>query len=95
MCRPKTSVMYGRRLHNIPRIYTWKWWCLTRGDFDLDGQADFFAEPFMAVDADVTLADIPLADLAPLTAQRQMNLSQDSYLQKAKLKSPQRCSGLN
>lgn len=68
---------------------------MTRGDFDLDGQADFFAEPFMAVDADVTLADIPLADLAPLTAQRQMNLSQDSYLQKAKLKSPQRCSGLN
>ena len=32
--------------------------------------------PFMAVDADVTLAEIPLADVAPLTAQRQMNLSQ-------------------
>ena len=47
-----------------------------KGHFDLDGQADFFAEPFMAVNAVITLTDIPLADVAPLTAQRQVHLSQ-------------------
>ena len=47
-----------------------------KGHFDLDGQADFFAEPFMAVNAVITLTDIPLADVAPLTAQQQVHLSQ-------------------
>jgi hypothetical protein len=47
-----------------------------KGRFHLDGQADFFAEPSMAVNADVTLTDITLADLLPLTARRQVHLSQ-------------------
>ncbi len=47
-----------------------------KGHFHLDGHADFFAEPSLAVNADVTLTDITLADLLPLTAQRQVHLSQ-------------------
>ncbi|CUS37448.1 conserved exported hypothetical protein [Candidatus Nitrospira nitrificans] len=47
-----------------------------KGRFDLDGQADFFAEPVPAVNADVTLTDIPLEDLAPLTAQRQVHVAE-------------------
>lgn len=47
-----------------------------KGRFILDGHADFFAEPFMAVNADVALTDMPLADLLPLTAQRQLQLTQ-------------------
>jgi hypothetical protein len=47
-----------------------------QGRFMLDGQADFFAEPFPAVNADMTVTDIPLADLTPLTSQRQVQLSQ-------------------
>jgi hypothetical protein len=46
------------------------------GRLHLDGHADFFAEPSMAVNADATLTDITLADLLPLTAQRQVHLSQ-------------------
>ncbi len=45
------------------------------GRFQLDGQADFFAEPTMAVNADLTLTDIELAQLLPLTAQHQVHLS--------------------
>lgn len=47
-----------------------------KGRFDLDGQADFFAEPFMALNADVTLTNVTLADLSPLTAHRQVHLAQ-------------------
>ena len=46
-----------------------------KGRFQLDGHADFFAEPTMAVEADLSLTDIELADLLPLTAQRQVHLS--------------------
>ncbi len=46
-----------------------------KGLFQLDGQADFFAEPIMAMNAEVTVTDIPLADLDPLTAQRQMHVA--------------------
>lgn len=46
------------------------------GHLQLDGGADLFAEPFMAVTANITLTDIPLADLLPLTAQHQVHLSQ-------------------
>lgn len=46
------------------------------GRFALDGQADFFAEPVMAVNADVTVTGIPLADLAPLTAERQVHIAE-------------------
>ena len=44
----------------------------------VDGHADFFAEPSMGVDVDITLQDINLADLLPLTAQRQIHLTQGS-----------------
>ena len=47
-----------------------------KGRFHLDGHADFFAEPFLAVNADVALTDITLGDLLPLTAQHQVHLSQ-------------------
>jgi Domain of Unknown Function (DUF748) len=47
-----------------------------KGRFHLEGYADVFAEPFMTVNADVILTDITLADLLPLTAQRQVHLSQ-------------------
>ena len=47
-----------------------------KGRVQLDGHADFFAEPTMAVNADLTLTDITLADLLPLTAQHQVHLSQ-------------------
>jgi len=46
------------------------------GRLHVDGHADFFAEPSMAVNADATLTDITLVDLLPLTAQRQLHLSQ-------------------
>jgi len=49
-----------------------------KGKFTLDGHADFFAEPSAAVNADVTLSDIELAALQPLTAQHQVHLSQGS-----------------
>jgi hypothetical protein len=47
-----------------------------KGRFQLEGHADFFAEPSLAVNADLTLTDIRLADLLPLTAQHQIHLSQ-------------------
>jgi hypothetical protein len=47
-----------------------------KGRFQLDGHADLFAEPTMAVTADLTLADIALAEVLPLTAQYQVHLSQ-------------------
>ena len=46
-----------------------------KGRFELDGQADFFAQPAMAVNADVTLTGISLTELAPLTAQRQVHIA--------------------
>ncbi len=47
-----------------------------KGRFKLDGHADFFAEPTIAVKADLSLTDIELADVLPLTAQHQVHLSQ-------------------
>lgn len=47
-----------------------------KGKFTLDGHADFFAEPSLAVNADLTLTDIELAALQPLTTQHQVHLSQ-------------------
>ena len=47
-----------------------------KGRFELDGHADFFAEPTMAVNADLTLTDITMADLSPILAQHQVHLSQ-------------------
>ena len=47
-----------------------------KGRVQVDGHADFFAEPTMAVNADLTLTDITLANLLPLTTQHQIHLSQ-------------------
>ena len=47
-----------------------------KGKFTLDGHADFFAEPSLAVNADLSLTDIELAALQPLTAQHQVHISQ-------------------
>lgn len=47
-----------------------------KGRMTLDGHADFFADPTMAVNADLTLTDITLLDILPLTAQHQLHLSQ-------------------
>ena len=47
-----------------------------RGRLQLDGQADFLAEPSMAMNADVNLQDIALADVLPLTAQHQVHVTQ-------------------
>lgn len=47
-----------------------------KGRVQLDGHADFLADPTMAVKADLNLTDISLADLLPLTAQHQVHLSQ-------------------
>ncbi len=47
-----------------------------RGRLQVDGQADFLAEPSIAMTADIHLQDIPLADVLPLTAQHQVHLTQ-------------------
>ncbi|MEP7153444.1 MAG: DUF748 domain-containing protein [Nitrospira sp.] len=47
-----------------------------KGKFTLDGHVDFFAEPSLAVNADLTLTAIDLAALQPLTQQHQVHLSQ-------------------
>ena len=47
-----------------------------KGTFTLDGQADFFAEPSLAVNADLSLTDIELAALQPVAASHQVQLSQ-------------------
>ncbi|MGZ8393370.1 MAG: DUF748 domain-containing protein [Nitrospira sp.] len=47
-----------------------------KGRFQLDGHADFFAEPTLAVKADLSLTNIELAEVQPLTAQHQVHLSQ-------------------
>ena len=47
-----------------------------KGKFTLDGHADFFAEPSVAVNADLTLTDIELAALQPVTAQHHVHFSQ-------------------
>jgi hypothetical protein len=47
-----------------------------RGRLQLDGHVDFLAEPSMALNADLSLHDISLADLLPVTAQHQVHLSQ-------------------
>jgi hypothetical protein len=46
-----------------------------KGRLQVDGHADFFADPTMAMDADLSLMDIELAEVLPLTAQHQVHLS--------------------
>ena len=47
-----------------------------RGHFHLEGGADFLAEPTIAFNADLSVIDLALADLLPLTAQHQVHVSQ-------------------
>jgi hypothetical protein len=47
-----------------------------KGKLMLDGHADFFAEPTVAVNADLSLTDVDLAALQPLAAQHQVHISQ-------------------
>jgi hypothetical protein len=60
---------YPSEVHVEARIFD-------EGHFRLDGHADFLAEPSIAFNADVDMKDMPLADLLPLTAQRQIHLTQ-------------------
>lgn len=46
-----------------------------KGRVQVDGHVDFFADPTMALNADLSLTDIELADMLPLTAQHQVHLS--------------------
>jgi hypothetical protein len=47
-----------------------------QGRLTLDGHADFLAQPSTSLDADVTLNDVALKNMLPLTAQHQVQLSQ-------------------
>jgi hypothetical protein len=47
-----------------------------KGHVNVDGRADFLAEPHMALDADINLEDVELVNLLPLTAQGQVHLTQ-------------------
>jgi hypothetical protein len=47
-----------------------------KGHVNVDGRADFLAEPDMALDADINLEHIELVNLLPLTAQGQVQLTQ-------------------
>lgn len=46
------------------------------GRVNVDGHADFFAEPSIGIDVNIALQDINLADLQPLTAPHQVHLTQ-------------------
>jgi hypothetical protein len=47
-----------------------------KGKLTLDGRADFFSEPHMGINTDVSLMDVELVNVLPLTAQRQVHLTQ-------------------
>jgi hypothetical protein len=47
-----------------------------KGRINLDGRADFFLEPHAGINADISLEDVELVNLLPLTAQRQLHLTQ-------------------
>ena len=47
-----------------------------QGRLTLDGHADFLAQPSTTINADITLNDIALKNVLPLTAQHQVQLSQ-------------------
>jgi hypothetical protein len=47
-----------------------------KGRFNVDGRADFFLEPHLGIDADISLEDVELVNVLPLTAQRQVHLTQ-------------------
>jgi len=47
-----------------------------KGQLTLDGRADFLSEPYMGVNTDISLKDVELVNVLPLTAQRQIQLTQ-------------------
>ena len=47
-----------------------------QGHLTIDGRADFLAEPFMGLKVDIQLEDMALLDWLPVTAQRQIHLTQ-------------------
>jgi len=47
-----------------------------KGRLTVDGHADFLAEPFIGINADITMEQMSLVDWLPLTAQRQVHLTQ-------------------
>jgi hypothetical protein len=47
-----------------------------KGRLTLDGRADFLSEPYMGMNTDISLKDIELANVLPLTAQHQVYLTQ-------------------
>jgi len=47
-----------------------------KGRFTLDGRADFLSEPYMSMNTDINLKDVELANALPLTAQRQVHVTQ-------------------
>jgi len=46
------------------------------GRLVLDGQADFFSEPHLGINADITLQDVNIADVLPVTSRYQIHLTQ-------------------
>jgi hypothetical protein len=47
-----------------------------KGKVTVDGQADFLSEPHMGITANINLQDVELVNVLPLTAQRQVQLTQ-------------------
>ena len=47
-----------------------------KGRLALDGRADFLSEPYMGMNTDISLDGIELVNVLPLTAQRQIQLTQ-------------------
>ncbi|SLM48855.1 conserved protein of unknown function [Nitrospira japonica] len=47
-----------------------------KGRLAIDGHADFLSEPFMGVNVDIDMDDMPLVDWLPVTAERQIHLTQ-------------------
>jgi hypothetical protein len=47
-----------------------------KGRVTLDGRADFLSEPHMGLNTDINLKDVELVNVLPLTAQRQVQLTQ-------------------
>ena len=47
-----------------------------KGRVTLDGRADFLSEPYLGMNTDISLQDVELVNVLPLTAQRQVHLTQ-------------------
>ncbi|HET7059286.1 MAG TPA: DUF748 domain-containing protein [Nitrospiraceae bacterium] len=47
-----------------------------KGRVTLDGRADFLSEPYLGMNTDISMQDVELVNVLPLTAQRQVHLTQ-------------------